>query len=537
MSLAAPWRASTLALMSLLALALSACQLPSSLARPSAGSGQAITISGTDPITLDPALVQDRDASVYVQQIFSGLVTLDKEMKIVPDIAEKWSVSPDGRTYTFQLRGNARFSSGKPVTAGDFVYSITRATDPKTQSQVADVYLGDIVGAADRLAGRSETVQGLQAADERTLRVQIDSPKAYFISKLTYPTAFAVNQPNTQEGKDWAQKADGTGPFKIKSYRKGERLELVRNDNFYDAKPRVQQVTFVFSDGEAAMNLYERGELEMIPSVGLADIQRVTDPKNPLHADVTLQNVLSVSYLGFNTKVQPFEDVKVRRAFSHAIDKDKLARVLMMGTVTRADGIVPPGMPGYQSDVKPLSFDVARAKALIAESTYKDVKNLPPIALYVQSQTASTNRLAAGIAAMLRENLGIDLQIRQVDWETFLSTLSSHLTDYQVFFQGWVADYPDPEDFIDVLFRSKSQANYENYSNPEVDRLVELASGERDQAARYKLYEQAEQIIVEDAPWVPLWFERNYSLKKPYLRDAFVTPLGTINLRNASVQR
>lgn len=527
------------ALLALAMVTLAGCQMPSfgRSAAPSGGGGsnQSITIAGTDPITLDPSLVQDRDAALYAQQIFSGLVTLDKDMKVVPDIAERWALSPDGRTYTFTLKA-ARFASGKAVTAADFVYAINRTTDPKTQSQVADVYLSDIVGVADHLAGKADRAAGVKAVDDHTLEIQIDSAKAYFLAKLTYPTAFVLNQANVESGKDWAQNADGTGPFKIKSYKKGERLELVRNDNFYDARPPLQQVTFLFVDGEAAMTLYEQNRLDLIPAVGLADVPRVTDPKNPLNAQASVHDVLSVSYLGMNTRAQPFEDVKVRQAFNYAIDKDKLARVMMMGTVTRADGVVPPGMPGYKPEVKPLAFDVARAKALIAESTYKDVKNLPPIALYVQSQVASTNRLGAALAAMLHDNLGIDVQVRQTDWESFLSALSSHSSDYQLFFQGWVADYPDPQDFLDVLFRTKSQANYENYSNPEVDRQLELAAGEKDQGARYKRYHQVEQMIVDDAPWVPLWFERDYVLTKPYVHDAVVTALGMINLRTASVQ-
>jgi ABC-type transport system substrate-binding protein len=190
-----------------------------------------------EPLTFDPHLVQDAESAEYVVHIFSGLVGIDENLNLAPDLAEKWDVSPDGKTYTFTLRKDGKFHDGKQVTAQDVKYSLERALDPKTQSPVADTYLGDIVGARDRLANRAQEVSGVKVVDEYTVEITIDAPKPYFLWQLTYTTASIVDRANVESGgKTWADKPNGTGPFKLASKSTTE-IVLARNDSYYGAKP------------------------------------------------------------------------------------------------------------------------------------------------------------------------------------------------------------------------------------------------------------------------------------------------------------
>jgi ABC-type transport system substrate-binding protein len=455
---------------------------------------------------LDPALVQYTDSAEYVVEIFSGLVTLNAQLEVVPDLAERWVIQPDGRTYTFYLREEARFHDGRPVTAADVAYSLQRACDPSTGSSVAGVYLGDIVGAREVLEGRAEQIRGVQVVDDHTLRLTIDEPKTYFLAKLTYSTAFVVDRDNVGQ-PEWATRPNGTGPFRLVEYT-SERIVLERNDRFYREAPRVKRVVFVLSGG-SPMSMYENGELD-IAAVGPSDVERVRDPANPLHAQLVTVPQLDVYYLAFDVTQPPFDDAKVRQAVSLAIDRQKLADVVLQGMARPAQGIVPPGMPDYERERSLLGFDAERARRLIEESVYADVTRLPPVTLSIGGTSGELPAHIEAIVAMLHDNLGVKLGVEQSD-DVFAQ-------QPQLFVGGWSADYPDPEDFLDILFHSESDLNRMQYSNPEVDRLLEDARIEIDPQRREKLYQQAEEAILADAPWVPLWHSVDYVLTKPYVK-------------------
>ncbi|NIO70651.1 MAG: hypothetical protein GTN71_16870, partial [Anaerolineae bacterium] len=209
---------------------------------PSGPKGATLNLVGSDPPTLDPHLSMDATSAAYIIEIFSGLVTLSPELEVVPDIAERWEVSEDGTVYTFYLRDDAKFHDGKPVTARDFKYSFERACDPWTGSVVADIYLGDIVGAKEKLYGFVDEVSGVEVVDDHTLQITIDAPKPYFLGKLTHSTAFVVDKDNVERGgRTWTDKPNGTGPFKLKEYRFGRQIVLEPNDLYYgEPKPSVE---------------------------------------------------------------------------------------------------------------------------------------------------------------------------------------------------------------------------------------------------------------------------------------------------------
>jgi oligopeptide transport system substrate-binding protein len=473
----------------------------------SAGKGT-LRLFGDEPTTLDPALVEDSVSAEYVVQIFSGLVALNSKLEVVPDLAERWELSSDGRTYTFFLRQGARFHDGRTVTASDFKYSLERACDPRTGSTVAGVYLGDIVGARETLVGQAHEISGIEVVDDHTLRITIDAPKAYFLAKLTYSTAFVVDRQNTQQS-NWLQQPNATGPFKLKEHT-AEQIVLQRNDYYYRDKPNLAEVTFLLSGG-SPMSMYENGELDIV-GVGPADVERVRDPANALHAELTMVPQLDIQYIGFDVTQPPFDDVKVRQAFVLAIDREKITNVVWKGMRAPAQGIVPPGMPDYTREGSLLRFDPQHARQLIAESKYQDAASLPPITLSIGGSDTEMPPTIEAIVAMVRENLGVEVTVEESS-----DILSEQPQMYSI---GWIADYPDPEDFLDILFHSQSDLNHMHYSNPDVDRLLEEARIETDTARRMQLYAQAEEMIVADAPWVPLWNSVDYVLTKPYVKGA-----------------
>ena len=310
---------------------------------------------------------------------------------------------------------------------------------------------------------------------------------------------------------------------------------LERNPYYYgEPKPRLEKVEFTLAGG-SAMIMYENGELDATP-VGLSDIERVTDPNNPLNAELTVvEPTLSIFYIGMNNAMPPFDDVKVRQAFNHAIDKQLLADVVLRKTRRPAKGILPPKMPGYNPNLKGLDFDVEKAKQLIAESKYGSVENLPEITLSVSGGGAAADPITTAIQGMLEQNLGVKINVELVESATFLSEVSER--KYQMYLLGWSADYPDPQDFLDILFHSESPDNHMNYSNPEVDRLLEEARVEQDHERRMQLYQQAEQMIVNDAPWVPLFYSAEYWLVKPYVKGMIFPPAVIPKLKYVYIER
>jgi oligopeptide transport system substrate-binding protein len=509
---------------------------PTTEAKPPAQVGATLNLPGGEPPTLDPALTQDATSATYIAEIFSGLVTLNQDLEVVPDIADSWELSDDSTTYTFHLRHDVKFHDGKPVTAQDFKYAIERACDPATGSVVADAYLGDIVGAQAKLRGQADEVSGVVVVDDHTLEITIDSPKAYFLAKLTYPTAFVVDQENVEGPvQPWTDEPNGTGPFRLAEYELGLRIVLERNEAYYGTpKPALEQVNFLLAGG-SAMTMYETGELDAVP-VGLADIERVLDPSNPLNKELSITlPTLSIFYIGFNVQGPPFDDQKVRQAFNYAIDKDKLVEVVLKKMDVKAEGILPPGMPGYNEDLQGYPYDPEKARQLIAESRYGDASNLPEITLNVSGGGGAADRQVAAIVEMYKQNLGVDVAIQQTDWATYLWDLRAHR--YQMFglTAGWIADYPDPQDFLDVLFHSESRNNDMEYSNPEVDRLLEEARGEQDFEKRMALYQQAEEMILEDAPIVPLTHNAEYWLTKPYVEGMIYPPAIIPKLKYISI--
>ncbi len=482
---------------------------------------QALVLTGsesTNPREYDPATTH----SAGDKLAFSGLVSFDPNLNLVPELAESWEVSPDGTVYTFHLRPNARFHDGRPVTARDVVYSWERAASPATASDTALTYLGDIVGVDDMVNGQADHIAGLRVIDDLTLQVTIEAPLPYFLMKLTYPTAFVVDEANVTSGPDWYRTPNGTGPYRLTRWDSFEVMIYERNLDFYLGPPAIPYVVVQLYSG-VGIRLYEAGAID-ITGVSPYDVARVTDPNDRLSAEVHSNVSLCTSYVVFDVSRPPFDDGLVRRAFVLAFDRQKYIEVVYNGVGLPARGLYPPALPGHNTDLQGPAYDPAEARRLLARSRYGGPAGLPPIVFTTAGYGSDTNASVAAMIQMWEQNLGISITVENLEPDRYYDLLYTGQHG-QLISTGWCADYPDPENFADVLFRTGMPQNLGHYSNPDLDALLDEARIERDVNRRMQLYQQAEQMILEDAPALFILHDIDYTLVKPYVEGYVLTPI------------
>ncbi len=480
----------------------------------------ALFIEGSQPTTLDPALANG-SAGGIVGAIFSGLVMLDENLQVTPDLTEGWEVSAGGTVYTFHLRRNAYFHSGKPVTAHDVKFSWERAADPATKSDKVLTCLGDIVGVKAKFEGKAAEIAGVEVVDDYTLRVTIDAPKPYFLAKLTYTTSFIVDEENVR-GQDWQHHPNGTGPFRLHTWQDDYLLILERNDNFYQPPAKLAHVVMTMYH-DVSLWMYENNEIDRTV-IGPSAVERATDPDDPVSSDLKIIPSLCTGRLILDVTMPPFDDPLVRRAFAYAVDRQKLVEVVLKGMAEPAQSILPPGMPGYNPKLDFPTFDPGRARQLLAQSTYGKAEALPKVVLTVGGLGSDLSSYESALLEMWRTHLGVEVTVEQLNPQTFLQDV--HRYHGQITLLGWCADYPDPENFLDVLYHTAAQENIGHYSNPQVDKLLEQARAEPDIEARLALYHQIEQMIIADTPDILLDHDQEYLLLKPYLKDYPLSPIG-----------
>jgi oligopeptide transport system substrate-binding protein len=472
----------------------------------------------TNPREYDPATTHGSGDKL----LFSGLVSFDPQLNLIPELASSWDVSPDGTVYTFHLRPDARFHNGKPVTAADVIYSWDRAADPQTKSDTVLTYLGDIVGVQERNEGRADAISGLQAIDDHTLQVTIDAAKPYFLQKLTYPTAFVLDRDNVESGSEWYRAPNGTGPYRLARWDSFKSMLYERNDDYYLEPAKIPYVIFQLYTGDP-LRLYESGDVD-ITGIGGGSLPRFQDPAEPMHADLRDGVSLCTGMINFDNQQPPFDDPQVRQAFSLAFDREKFIDIVTHNNALPAKGVLPPGLPGYNAELKGLPYDPAQARQLLAESKYGGADQLPPIVYTAGGHGSDIGGSAAALAQMWQQNLGITITVENIEPDKY-SDLIHDGQHGQLFSGGWCADYPDPENFADALFHTGAQQNQSHYSNPQVDALLEQARTERDVAQRLKLYQQAEQQIVDDAAVLFTTHGLSHVLVKPYVQGYVLTPI------------
>ena len=476
-----------------------------------------------DPEDLDPARTTG-SASGYVGLLYTGLVRLTPGLAVEPDLAERWSVSPDGTVYTFILRDNLKFADGSPITTEDVIYSWERAADPKTASPTARTYLGDILGFNDKLDGKADTISGLKAEDDRTLVVTLDAPKPYFLAKLTYPTSFVVDEHQASASSDdWVWKPNSSGPYGIKDYTETKVLVFERNLS-YHTQTAIQYVTYILDPGGSWISRYEDGTLDIL-GLDQATTERVRRPDDPLNAEWKSGTSLCTNYVTLNNSLPPFDDPLVRKAFAMAVDRDTYAERLTNNLSLPALTLLPPGMPGFSEGLAAV-FDSEAAKKALADSTYAG--NLPPVTLEASGFATEGSASVNALVEMWKTTLGVEVKVSFLDPQKF--TEAAVKEQGQMTLYGWCADYPDPQNFLDVLFHSGSEFNTAGYSNSKFDQLVDQAGVENDPAQRLAFYQQAEGLLLEDYGVIPLLHSVDDVLVKPRVNGYVLAPIVNLYL-------
>ncbi len=458
-----------------------------------------------EPVSLDPAKVQDLYTAELLMNCFEGLVRFNKDNKLEAALAEKWELSPDAKTYTFHLRPNVTFHNGRPLEAVDVKYSWERAVAPKTASSVAANYLEGVVGLADCLAGKSTDLAGVKVVYKATLTVTLDRPRAYFLSMLGYTSNWVVCREAVEAEKDKFGSAAvvGTGPFRFVEYKPGERVVVEAFEKYWGSKPSVARIEFpILLSSEAQYNSFVANELDMV--AGIAPARYAQDKQQgKFSAEYKALPSANVSYLVMQSQRQPlFAKKAIRQAFALAIDRVNVVKVANRGVAQIANGFVPPELLEGASHTNPLPYDPAKAKTLLASAGYPEGKGFPAITISVVQQQPETLAAATLIQADLKTNLGIDVRIQEREAGEYFQ--AGNRRELECYLASWYADYPDAQNFLSTLLMSKAPLNRSGYSNPQFDALCQKADAEPDTQKRAALYAQADQLLVEDVGVLPL---------------------------------
>ena len=368
---------------------------------------KAFTMPLGEPTTMDPAVARETTSGFFVNHVFSGLVRLDDDYSVVPDLAESWEVDESGTVYTFTLRKGITFHNGRAITAEDFKYSMERGTDLDLNSDTVPLYLGDIVGVDEKLNGEMDQVDGVEVVDERTLRITIDARKEYFLAKLTYPTSFVVDRVTIRaKGEDWwmGEEINGSGPFKLTRWVPEEYVVLERFDGFH----RPPEIEYVVSPrgtvaGAGALDMYLSNAWDAV-WVGVRSLDRVEEVG--LTAELSEYPQLTSYFVSVDGARPPFDDLNVRRAFAMALDRQGLIDDMLEGNVTLAEGLLPPGIPGYSESLQGIPFDPDEARRLLAESKYAE--DLPEIVYTGVDYGGQPSSLIQYMLDGWRDELGVE---------------------------------------------------------------------------------------------------------------------------------
>ena len=469
----------------------------------------------TNPTTLDPQIVQDGDTIDLIQNVYEGLVEWGEDNTPKPALASSWDIKDGGTTYVFHIQPGCKFQNGQEVTADDFKYTFERACNPKLASPTAEDYLSDIVGVSDRLNGKATEVKGVQALDKYTLEIKIDKPRAYFIDKLTYPIAYVVPKgvaPFDSEMKD-IKTMIGAGPYQITDYEKDQITVLTAFKDYHGGAPKIDKIERpVITDATTRLNEFKSGQIDLVP------LER-RDVK-PLESDPQWKDQLhfyprpAFWYIGLNLKeYSPFSNRDVRRAIAMAINKHHIVQDLLDGINDEANSIVPPGVPGWPRQAAVIAYDPNGAKALLAKAGYPNGQGLPTLTIFYRADRPDIEIVASEVATELKDTLGITVNQQALEWRNYLDKNNHNLLPF--FHMRWAADYLDPQDFLSLLLASYGPENHVNYKNDEYDKLCAQADVSQDPEERKKLYYQAEDIALQDAPYIPIYFQKDAELINP----------------------
>lgn len=521
--------------------------------------------------SLDPVGINDVVSHHVSHQIYDGLIDLDTNLQIIPMLAKRWEISPDGLTYTFYLRNDVTFhdnecfpgGKGRKFIAQDVVYSFTRVLDPRTGSLGFDFYKNYVEGAkeyneeiskatSEKREPRLAEVTGYKALNDTTFQIKLKKSFAPFIYYMCQGFAYIVPKEAVEKyGKDYFQNPVGTGPFVFQNWTPDLEINLKRNPNYWDKDthgnqiPYLEGVKFRFiKDLSQQLLEFKNGNLYesyRIPNELFKSIVNEDKTLTPEYSQFTVQRktALSTQYYGFLVTSKTFSDVRVRQAFNYAIDREKILKYVLNGSATDPAiyGMVPSVMPNYNAkQVKGYTFDLVKAKQLMTEAGYPGGKGFPEVTLNINEGGGRNTQIAEAIQDMLKE-IGVTVKLQLLQFAQHLDNIDAGRSDF--YRLGWNADYPDPETFLNLFYGKNVPANPKDvspinsfrYVNPQYDALFEKAIATVDIAERNKLYEQAEQLAVNDAVCLFIYYDEDWRLVQSFVRGFALDPMHRVNMR------
>ena len=490
---------------------------------------------GPDPETIDPALNSAVDGGNMLLHSFECLLAVDENGQLVPGQAESWETSEDGLTWTFHLRDGLKWSDGSDLTANDFVYSWKRVCDPMVAAPYAETVLSMVEGYDKAIEGDLDALQ-VVAQDDNTLVVTLNAPCSYFGSLAAFATLSPVQEATvTANGDAWATSAEtyiSNGPFYVSEWVPGSYIMMSKNPYYWNADAiKLDGIKWnLIEDSNAAYSAYQTGEVLMIKDVPTEEIPSLKD-----NADFHVDPIIGTYYLSMNLERDAFKDARVRKALSLAIDRDYVANTLMQGTYSPADNFMGPGwidMDGKQFkdnanggqsyiDVNNYEADLEEAKQLLADAGYPDGEGFPTITY--TTNDAGYHKVVAEYVQQAWAQLGIDLQVDIVEWASF--TPMRRNGDFDVARNGWVGDYSDPSNMLD-LFLSTNGNNDGKFNNADYDAAIYRSRETLDPTERSKALHDAEDILMEETGCIPVAYYNDFWLQSDKITGSWHSPYG-----------
>ncbi len=501
------------------------------------------TIMNTDLHTLDPAKCTEQPThSYYINQVYEGLVKYDENSNLAPALAENWTISDDGKVFTFFLRKNIKFHNGNTLNAEKFKKSLERACNVKIMSPEADKFLGNVLGAKDCLSGKTNTIKGIEAIDDNTLKITLAEYDPVFLHKLIYTTG-VVTDVDAIGGVDTiindVKQVIGTGPFMLKEYTPNSRFVLESFKDYWDEeKPALDSIRVtIMKDASTQIASYQSHSINFLkaPTTQMAGLLKDEDLNKNIHQF----NTSAIFYLTLNPeKFAPFKDIRVRKAFAMAINKTKIGDMLKDSFITTANSLIPAGFPGYRADAFQYPYDPEAAKELLKEANYTS-ETFPKINLSC-SDSPLAGKICENISLQLKENLGINIKVTALDFNAF--NQKKREDGFGLFFSGWSADYMDPATFLYDLFCSKSPLNNHGYKDAKYDAVVTNAQNTpyTELSKRFELFAESEDILLKSGSILPIYYPTDAWLIQDTveglkMNTMSLQPLNTLKYKNNTV--
>ncbi|MGD8191500.1 peptide ABC transporter substrate-binding protein [Brevibacillus ginsengisoli] len=490
----------------------------------------------SEPPTADPTIAEDTTSLAINKATFDGLTRIQEDGKPHEAIAEKIEVSPDMKTYTFKLR-DSKWSNGEPLTAKDFEFAWKRALDPKTASNYAyQLYYIKNGEAANKGKAKLDDV-GVKALDDKTLQVTLENPTPFFLELTAFDTYFPVNEKLVKANPNWATDAKthlGNGPFKMESWEHKSKLVMVKNDNYWDKDAvKLDKIEFsMVEDENTELSMFENGEIDWAGHP-LSSLPTDSMPAMKNSGKMVVHPVAATYWYKFNTEKPPFNNVKIRKAFAYAINRQSLIDNVLQANQQPAMAIVPPSMSlnpnGWFKD-----NDQETSKKLLAEGMKElGITKLPPITLSYNTSEGH-KKLAEAIQDQWRKNLGADVKLENQEWKVYLETL--HQGNYQVGRSGWSADFNDPINFLEIFKEKMGGNNDTRWENPKYKELLNQSALESDPQKRKEILKQAEQILMDEMPIMPIYYYTHTWVKNDKVHNVVTDALGGIDWKWASIE-